>query len=229
MRKSSPKHLEPRRRASAAWRGRLRLASVSATGVALLALLVAGYGQGQGGRPGRAAPEPRAGAHASQTTRPGPTTTSRRPLAGPLAGPLADPGFEAGLGAWRPLGGARLARLAAGRGGGAAALLRAGRDEEPGLVLAGIGRARAGVTYEGQVWVRASTPGQVVEVRLAEVVAGNRLAATDTVGVVLTDTAWRRVEVSHTAHGEGAQLSLQVVAPALGPSGRLLVDDVRVR
>jgi hypothetical protein len=230
MRKSPPKHLEPRRSAPAAWRGRRRLVSLFAAAAVALALLVVGYGQGRWGQGGgdaspttllRATP---AGEPATTTT----TTTTTSTTMPPPAGLLADPGFDAGLGAWRPVGGARLARVAAGRGGGSAARVTAGPGPRPGLALAGVGPASVGTTYEGQVWVRGSRPGLTVEVRLAEVVAGTRLA-TDTVGVVLTDTAWRRVDFSHAAHSEGARLSLQIVAPELGPNGRLLVDDVRIQ
>ena len=75
--------------------------------------------------------------------------------------------------------------------------------------------------------VRASQPGTLVQVTLLEVMGGRRLAA-DTVGAVLPDRGWRRVEVTHDAHLPGAALAIEVVLPRGSPRATVLVDGLEV-
>jgi hypothetical protein len=226
MRKSSPKHLEPR---PPFWTTRIRLVSVAVVAALVLALVIMVYEPDPpaAGSPAAtvATVAPTTVSTSVPTTQPTTTTAATAPPAG--GGLLADPGFEAGLGRWRPLGGAGLRRTGSSRSGGWAAMLTAGRGAAPGMAVPSVTHCRVGATYAGELWVRGSRPGMPVEVRLLELVDGARYAS-DTVGVVLADTRWRRIEVVHTAHRTGARLSVEVVAPRLPGSGRLLIDDVRI-
>jgi hypothetical protein len=214
MRKSSPKHLEQR---PPFWTTRIRLVSAAVVAALVLALVIMVY-----------EPDPpAAGSPAATVATVAPTTTTAAPAPPAGGGLLADPGFEAGLGRWRALDGARLRRAGSSRSGGWAAVLTAGQGAAPGMAVPSVTHCRAGATYAGELWVRGSRPGMPVEVRLLELVDGARYAS-DTVGVLLADTRWRRIEVVHTAHRTGARLSVEVVAPRLPGSGRLLVDDVRI-
>lgn len=218
MRKSSPKHLEQR---PPFWTTRIRMVSVAVVAALVLALVIMVY---EPDPPAAGSPAATV-ATVAPTTVPTTTTAGLAPPAG--GGLLADPGFEAGLGRWRPLDGAGLRRTGSSRSGGWAAMLTAGRGAAPGMAVPSVTHCRVGATYAGELWVRGSRPGMPVEVRLLELVDGARYAS-DTVGVVLADTHWRRIEVVHTAHRTGARLSVEVVAPRLPGSGRLLIDDVRI-
>jgi hypothetical protein len=230
MRKSSPKHLE-RRHLFGQSSARLGLVSVGVLSALVLALLARSYGQGDPGEPAdgrRAATAVSTSVLTATTTAAATTTTSAlpRPVSGGL---LADASFEAGLGPWRPLGGARLERVASGRKDTWAASLATGSAgaDAPGIAVRDVALCRAGSVYAGQLWVRGNRPGMPVEVRLLEVV--NRVhLATDTVGVVLADTRWRRIDVAHIGHRDGAVLSIELVAPRMRGADRLLIDDVRI-
>jgi hypothetical protein len=230
MRKSSPKHLEPR---LPFWTTRIRLGSVAVVAALVLVLVVMVDEPDPlaAGSPAAtvATVAPTTVTTSVPTTEPTtePTTTTAAPAPPAGGGLLADPGFEAGLGGWRPLDGAGLRRMGSSRSGGWAAMLTAGRGAAPGMAVPSVTHCRVGATYAGELWVRGSRPGMPVEVRLLELVDGARYAS-DTVGVVLADTRWRRIEVLHTAHRTGARLSVEVVAPRLPGSGRLLIDDVRI-
>jgi hypothetical protein len=64
-------------------------------------------------------------------------------------------------------------------------------------------------------------------VTLLEVARGRRVAA-DTIGAVLSDPGWRRVEVAHEAHLPGTALAVEVVLPRGSPRATVLVGDVVV-
>jgi hypothetical protein len=140
---------------------------------------------------------------------------------------VPDPGFEAGMAGWLAIGGARVERTGpalAGRWAGG--FTATGRGDQ-GMALAQVSRSTPGKTYEAAVWIRGSGPGTVVQVTLLEVAGGRRLAA-DTVGAVLQQGEWQRVEVSHDAHRSGAALAVEVVLPAGAPPATVLVDDLEV-
>jgi hypothetical protein len=247
MRKSPPKHLEPRRPLCSPLHPRLRLVCGAVLSAFVLTLIAIGHSQGQPTAGRRAATRPPTTANASIPTAgpatvvvsapartPAPTTAAtttpspREPTAASeRGGLLADAGFEAGLSPWRPLGGAQLERTAPGRTGRWAAHIIASQGAAPGMAVADLATSSTRSVYAGQLWVKGSRPGMMVEVSLLEVASGSRLA-TDTVGVVLTDTLWRRIEVTHVAHREGATLAIELVAPRLRGPDRLLIDDVRI-
>jgi hypothetical protein len=173
----------------------------------------------------------------SMFQRPGardPGPVGDRPAAGPTtastldpANLVPDPGFEAGLAGWLAMGGARVERSGpalAGRWAGG--FTATGRGDQ-GMALAQVSRCAPGRTYEAAVWIRGSRPGTVVQVTLLEVAAGRRLAA-DTVGAVLQQGEWQRVEVAHDAHRAGATLAVEVVLPDGAPPATVLVDDLEV-
>jgi hypothetical protein len=143
------------------------------------------------------------------------------------AGLLPDAGFEAGTRGWRPVAGAQLGRVSPGRTGHWAATLAGGSSASPGMSMPYVATSHASTTYTAELWVRAARPGQRVEVRLFEEVARSRYSV-DTIGVVLTDTHWRRLEVTHPAEQPGARLRFELVAPQLDIDERVLVDDVHI-
>jgi hypothetical protein len=238
MRKSSAKHLERRhlrRHLFGPSRGRLLLVSVAVLSALVLTLLARSCGwDGQRepaeGRPAATASPTTVAAVSTSLPSTTTTTTTVSALPQPVAGGLlADAGFVAGLGPWRPFGGARLERVASGRKDAWAASLTAGTAgaDAPGIAVPNVALCRAGSVYAGELWVRGNRPGMPVEVRLLEVVNGVRFAI-DTVGAVLVDTRWRRVELAHAGHRDGATLSIELIAPQLRGADRLLIDDVRI-
>jgi hypothetical protein len=177
--------------------------------------------------------EPSSPPAAAPTTAPAPPSTAgggRPPGTGGPANPanlVPDPGFEAGLAGWLAIGGARVERTGpalAGRWAGG--FTATGRGDQ-GMALAQVSRCTPGKTYEAAVWIQGSRPGTVVQVTLLEVAGGRRLAA-DTVGAVLQQGDWQRVEVSHDAHRSGAALAVEVVLPDGAPPATVLVDDLEV-
>jgi hypothetical protein len=164
---------------------------------------------------------------AAPTTAAAPTSTvapGRPASGGNLA---ADPGFEVGLAGWRPIGGARIERTTPARGGRWAAGLTATGAADQGMALVEVLRCLAGRSYAATIWVQASRPDALLQVNLLEVVAGKRYAV-DTVGAVLSDRRWQRVEVVHLAHRPGATLALELVLPRGSPRSTILVDDLEV-
>jgi hypothetical protein len=84
-----------------------------------------------------------------------------------------------------------------------------------------------GRIYAASLLVRASRPGTLLEVTLLETAAGRRVAE-DSIGAVLTDTGWRRVEIAHEAHRPGTALAVEVVLPRGSPRATVLVGDLAV-
>jgi hypothetical protein len=183
----------------------------------------------------RAAPEPRAadqgrrqGAAESvpPTTAAGPPPTAAPPRA--AAGNLLDdPSFEGGLDRWRAAGGTRLERVAGARSGAWAASLTAGGQSAPAMT-GEAGRCQARRQYAVTVWLRASHPGTLVRVDLAEESGGRRFAV-DTAGAVLDGQDWRPLEVRHVTHRPGAALAIEIAAVELPDGGQVLVDDLSLR
>jgi hypothetical protein len=182
----------------------------------------------------RAAPESRAADQgrregvaegvAAPTTEASPPSTAAPPRA--AAGNLLDdPSFEAGLGRWRAGRGTRLARVAGARSGAWAASLAVGGPTGAAMGIGEAGRCQAGKQYAVTVWLRASHPGTLVRVDLAEESGGRRYAV-DTAGAVLAGQEWRPLEVRHVTHRPGAALAVEIAAVELPDGGRLLVDDL---
>ena len=181
----------------------------------------------------RAAPESRAagqgrregvaeGVAAPTSAGPPPTAPPPRAAAGNL---LDDPSFEGGLGRWRARRGTRLARVGGARSGAWAASLTAGGPSGPAMGLGEAGRCQAGKQYAVTVWLRASHPGTLVRVDLAERSGGRRYAV-DTAGAVLGGRGWQPLEVRHVTHRTGAALAIEIAAVELPAGGQLLVDDL---
>jgi hypothetical protein len=143
---------------------------------------------------------------------------------GPAASPPAAATRPSG---WRPIGGTRVEPAAAAPdGAGAAEFTGHGRADQ-GMARPAVRRCAQGRTYAVTVRLRASRPGTLVQVSLLELAGGRRLAA-DTVGAVLADRGWQRVEVAHQAHRPGSALALEVVLPRGSPPATVLVDDLQV-
>jgi hypothetical protein len=148
---------------------------------------------------------------------PDPPATSARPAT--TAPPVTTPTSTA----WRAIGGARVERAAPAAAAGFTAI---GAGDQ-GIALAELLRCAKGRNYAVTVRLRASQPEAVVQVTVLELAGGRRLAA-DTVGAVLLDRRWQRVEVTHDAHLPGAALALEVVLPRGSPRATVELDGLEV-
>ena len=147
-----------------------------------------------------------------------------------MGGPnlIANPGFETGLDGWRPLGGATLRRSPTAKEGGFSASFATGSTSNPGIAFPPAGTTVARKNYSGTVWVYATTPGTLIELRIIEYQNGKRLAI-DTVGEELRAAQWQPVQVVHLAHHGGDQLGLEVLAPGLPIGSPVLVDAASIQ
>ena len=181
------------------------------------------------GSPGPPADGPAGGPAAAPTTAPGPPPTAggAARAGNPAENHVPDPGFEAGLAGWLAIGGARVARTGTARAGRWAGGFTATGSGDQGMALVEVLQCTPGRTYAASLWIRASLPDTLVQVTLLEVAGGRRLAA-DSIGAVLQDQEWRRVEVAHDAHRHGATLAVEVVLPRGSPRAAVLVDDLEV-
>jgi hypothetical protein len=171
-------------------------------------------------------------------SRPAPTATSDvlgpvRPTTGPSAfgNLVSNWSFEHDLSGWTVIGPATASQEPRGRTSGSSAAVRA-TDDHPaqiGLVLPKVvPAARRGSRYVASVWVRSTSPGLKVTLRL--VAAGNGMSqASQATGTTLPGDTWRRITVSHRIAAAQAALDLQVTAAAVPPSEALLVDEVELR
>ena len=171
-------------------------------------------------RPGR--PDPGQEGSAAPPTAPSATTPT--PATGPAP---AAPATAAGLAGWRAIGGTRVERTAAAPDRQVAAGFTGSGRADQGMALAAVHRCRQGTTYVATVRLRASRPSTLVEVTLLEIAGGRRFAA-DSVGAVLLDESWLRVEVTHQAHRPGTALALEVVLPRGSSPSTVLVDELQV-
>jgi hypothetical protein len=152
---------------------------------------------------------------------PDPPATSARPAT--TAPPVTTPASTA----WRAIGGARVERAAPATAGRVAAGFTAVGAGDQGIALAELLRCAKGRNYAVTVRLRANQPEAVVQVTVLELAGGRRLAA-DTVGAVLLDRRWQRVEVTHDAHLPGAALALEVVLPRGSPRATVELDGLEV-
>jgi hypothetical protein len=167
------------------------------------------------GRPDRPdAPDPRAAPAAT-----GPPVTSP----GGAGQPAADPP-SAG---WLALGGARVEGAEPAGAGRRPGRFTASGPGDQGIALPGLLRCVPGRIYAATLLIRASRPGTLLQVSLLEV-AGGRRVAFDTIGAVLTDARWLRVEVAHEAHRPGTALAVEVVLPRGSPRATVQVGDLEV-
>lgn len=122
--------------------------------------------------------------------------------------------------AWTSVGGARVERTVP------AGFTPTGPGNQ-GMAAAGMAGCTPGRVYAATLRVRASQPGTLVQVTLLEVAGGRRFAA-DTIGALLPDRGWRRVEVAHEAQRPGTALAVEVVLPRGSPRATVMVDDLQV-
>jgi len=137
--------------------------------------------------------------------------------------PAADPP-SAG---WLALGGARVEGAEPAGAGRRPGRFTASGPGDQGIALPGLLRCVPGRIYAATLLVRASRPGTLLQVSLLEV-AGGRRVAFDTIGAVLTDPGWRRVEVAHEAHRPGTALAVEVVLPRGSPRATVQIGDLEV-
>lgn len=169
----------------------------------------------QGPRAAPAATGPPVGASPAD----GPPMTSP----GGAGQPAADPP-SAG---WLALGGARVEGAEPAGAGRRPGRFTASGPGDQGIALPGLLRCVPGRIYAVTLLVRASRPGTLLQVSLLEV-AGGRRVAFDTIGAVLTDPGWRRVEVAHEAHRPGTALAVEVVLPRGSPRATVQIGDLEV-
>jgi len=129
------------------------------------------------------------------------------------------------------IGPATVSQEPPGRTSGSSAAVRA-TDDQPaqiGLILPKVvPAAPRGSRYVASVWVRSSSPGLKVTLRLAA--AGNGMSqASQATETTLPGDTWRRITVSHRIAAAQAALDLQVTAAAVPPGEALLVDEVELR
>jgi hypothetical protein len=216
----APRHLAAARRSRRDAREHVAAEwALAAVAIVLTAAVVIGQMLGSPG-------PPEDGQAAAPTTATGPPSTAGGPAR--TGNPVADPGFEAGVAGWLAIGGARVARTGPARAGRWAGGFTATGPGDQGMALAEVLQCTPGRTYAASLWIRASLPDTLVQVTVLEVAGGRRLAA-DSVGAVLQDLEWRRVEVAHDAHRHGASLAVEVVLPRGSPRAAVMVDDLEVR
>jgi hypothetical protein len=146
---------------------------------------------------------------------------------GPTTGPPGTAPPVAGLAAWRAIGGTRVEQTAVAPDRPAAAGFAGTGRADQGMTLAAVHRCDRGTVYAATVRLRASRPYVLVQVTLLELSGGRRFAA-DTVGAVLLDRSWLRVQVTHQAHRLGSALALEVVLPRGSAPATVQVDDLRL-
>jgi hypothetical protein len=167
--------------------------------------------------------------------QPAPTTTSevpspeRQPSA--FGNLVSNWSFEHDLSGWEVIGPATANQEPPGRTSGSSAAVRA-TDDQPariGLVLVKVvPAARPGSRYVASVWVRSTSPGLKVTLRLVAAGGGTSQASQAT-GTTLPGDIWRRITVSHRIAAAQAALDLQVTAAAVPPGEALLLDEVELR
>jgi hypothetical protein len=176
---------------------------------------------------------------AEPRSQPAPTATSD--VLGPAPQPPARPSvfgnlvsnwsFEQDLRGWEVVGPATASQEPGGRTSGSAAAVRAIGDQpaQVGLALPKVvPAAPRGSRYVASVWVRSTSPGLQVSVRLVASGAGVPQVSQAT-GTTLPGDRWRRITVSHTVAVTQAALDLQVSAAAVPPGEALIVDEVELR
>jgi hypothetical protein len=122
--------------------------------------------------------------------------------------------------AWTSVGGARVERTVP------AGFTPTGPGDQ-GMAVTEVAGCTPGRVYAATLRLQASQPGTLVQVTLLEVDGGRRFAG-DTIGAVLPDRGWRRVEVAHEGQRPGTALAVEVVLPRGSPRATVMVDDLRV-
>jgi len=170
-----------------------------------------------------------------------PAATATSDVLGPVPPPPARPSvfgnlvsnwsFEQDLRGWQVIGPATASQEPGGRTSGSSAAVRA-IGEQPAQVGLALRRvvpaAGRGSRYVASVWVRSTSPGLQVTVRLLAAAGAGAPQASQATGTTLPGTSWRRITVSHTVAAQAA-LDLQVTAVAVPPGEALIVDEVELR
>jgi hypothetical protein len=139
-------------------------------------------------------------------------------------------GFETDTNGWSVGSGVTLARVAGGHTGGWAAQLRnttasattCQLNDSPNWV-----RPTSAATYNGSIWVRADTAGQVLKLRFREYSTSGALLGTATNQATLT-TAWQQVKVTYGVTAAGSTLDFNAYVSSAVPGTCLYADDAAV-
>jgi Carbohydrate binding domain len=173
--------------------------------------------------------------------RPPPAPTATSDVLGPPPRPPARPSafgnlvsnwsFEQDLSGWGVTGPATASQEPRGRTSGSSAAVRATGDQpaQVGLVLPKVvPAARGGSRYVASAWVRSTSPGLKVTLRLVAS-GGGMSQASQATGTTLPGDRWRRITVSHRIAAAQAAVDLQVAAAAVPPGEALILDEVELR
>jgi len=144
---------------------------------------------------------------------------------------LREGGFEVGPGAIRGERGTRMELVAVGAAGSAhaARLSYSGAPTgQAGLLADQVTRPPGpGARYSATAQVKASQPGQVVQIQLVEIVGGRRVSF-DPQMLRLQGTQWREIGVQHEVTSRGSVLGVEVTFIGLGRGQYGWVDELNV-
>jgi hypothetical protein len=172
---------------------------------------------------------PPAAGQPPQTSAAAPKVTIGAPPAATtgFGNPVRNWSFERDLNGWRIVGAGDGAVMPQGRTSGSCASVRARRPGRVGLVQAGVVLgAAARSRYVAKAWVRSTTPGLKVTLRL--VGGGPAPETSPAVTTTLPGLAWRPVTVGHTVSAR-TDLGVEITADGVAAGGDLQVDEVTVR
>jgi hypothetical protein len=222
--RSDPRHLAPSQRRPGLVRSLLAAALLVTVVLAVGAVVVLGSLDRLKHPPKEGAAGGSSGSAGSPGAAMVPTTTTR---------PLLRAGsFEGGvLGLVRAERGTRL-ELVVGGAAGSAHSARLSNSGPPtgsaGLLVDQVTRPpAAGCRYAARAVVKASRPGQVVQIQLVESVHGRRVSA-DPQMVRLDNTEWREISAQHEVSSNGSVLGVEVTFYGLDRGDFVWVDDLTV-
>jgi hypothetical protein len=143
---------------------------------------------------------------------------------------LSEGNFEATLGGIRGERGTRLEVVAVGANSAHSARLSllGAPAGQAGLLADRVTKTPGrGARYSATAVVKASRPGQVVQIQLVETVRG-RLVSFDPYLVQLRDTQWRAIFVQHEVTNSDSVLGVEVTFSNLRAGQYVWVDDLKV-
>ncbi len=162
------------------------------------------------------------------------TSITVRDLPAPGTELVANPGFESGTAGWSVVGSATLTRVSSGHSGGFAAQLATSSGSKSSFAItddpASVGYvAAAGSTYRLQAWVRSSSSGGTIRLRVVETLAGSQQGSEAFSSGVTLSSSWKLVTFDYVTRAAGSELDLQIVNSPRKGRESFLVDDVSIK
>ena len=156
------------------------------------------------------------------------------PRAGNRRNVFGNPGFERDMCGWDAVATpdrVKLARVPHGRSGNWAARVERTKGRGP-LTLEAVPTLtvtkRRTHTYKGSLWVRSSTPGAELRLRLRELYAG-RYVESEQVSTVRLTRSWQKVTVSLKSGGYARRIALDATVRKAPKGTSFIVDAARLR